>query len=978
MVRSGLIRRLRRPARLLAAGTALALVFVTGFGSILGPGPGLFRPGTALAADAFTFVTVTDPHVGSSAGNANLPKVVEQVLSNNPRPAFIINGGDVTEFGLPHHYDLYQQIVRPWRDAGLAIYHVPGNHDARWSDAGKMGFTARFGPPYSSFNQGGIHFVLLDTSINAETHGHLEKAMLDWLAADLKQAGTSTPVMVFSHHPIGYTPSRFLDNDQDFLDIVKPYNVVALFSGHGHTNLQWNVNGIPAFMTAAAMDAGFKVIQVEGDQAKVYNQVAGAEPELTATIPLTKPSLRHLLHITGPVSGTTVNGPAVQTLPFQYQLSGFTDQAPVKAQYRLDVGSWQDLPVPVAYGPDGTYNGAGSIDLKGLPPGIHDLYVQAYDPAGNRHVDRVQLRLDGYLRPAGSDGSTGGGASDGPLFDNVPMLRWRFAASGGIQGQPVTDGSLVYFGSTDGRLYAVRADKGTQAWVFSTGGAIVSGPALANGRLYFGSANGRVYAVDAATGRLVWSRATQGSVVAAPLVVGDSVYIGSTDHNLYALRASDGGERWHFTAGDSIRTRPAYGRGMVYVGAWDRNLYALDAATGQVRWTQTLGRDIYYSPSNGSPAYGFGRLFVTTPQDSKTGSIGLRALNPDDGAALWESNLGTSFSSPQLRAGSLVVGTSDGSALTLDPLTGQIQGKAASGWSTYDSSPVDFGQGGDVVYGTLGGRLVGANPTTGKLLWTYALGDNFIFGTPTVAATPASASGGAGGTLTAYAGSLDGFLYAVAARPSPTLPQPSFRDTAQNWARTDIQAIAAANMANGLPDGRFGVDLPLLKGELAAMVARYLALTQPSANFSSRINDLNGHWAKPYIEALEERGLLAGLVDESQGQMVNIDPTSLPPEQAAQAGAGQIMVAPFHPQDPITRGEAAQLIAAALRLSAPSPGFQSKLTDLGSYAGRSAVQALEEKGLVTGYVSAGRMIYNPSGSLTRAQGAALVARMLRY
>ncbi|MGE5590127.1 MAG: PQQ-binding-like beta-propeller repeat protein [Bacillota bacterium] len=976
-----MLQRLRRPARLLAAGTALALLFVMGFGSILAPGPGLFRPRTALAADDFTFVTITDPHAGSSAGNTNMPKVVDQVLANNPRPAFIINGGDVTEFGLPHHYDLYQQMIKPWRDANIPVYHVPGNHDARWSDAGKMGFTARFGQPYSSFDQGGIHFVLLDTSISAETHGHLEKAMLDWLAADLKKVGTSTPVMVFSHHPIGYTPSRFLDNDQDFLDIVQPYNVVALFSGHGHTNLQWSVNGIPAFMTAAVMDAGFKVIQVEGGEARIYNQVAGAQPELAATIPLTRPTQRQLLRITSPVTGTTVKGPATQTLSFKYQLTGFVEQAPDKAQYRLDAGSWQNLDVPVAYGAEGTYNGTGSIDLKGLPPGIHDLYVQAYDPAGKRYVDHVEIRLDGYLRPAGSDGAAGGtngAVSDGPLFDSVPTLRWRFATGGGIQGQPATDGSLVYVGSSDGRLYAVRADKGTQAWVFSTGGAIISGPTLANGRLYFGSANGRVYALDAANGRLVWSRATQGSVVGAPLVVGDTVYIGSTDHNLYALKASDGSERWHFTAGDAIRVKPAYGRGLVYVGAWDRNLYALDAVTGRVRWTQALGRDIYYSPSNGSPIYGFGRLFVTTPQDAKTGSIGLRALNPDDGTALWTSSLGTSFSSPQLRAGSLLVGTSDGSALTLDPLTGQIQGKASSGWSTYDSSPVDFGQGGDVVVGSLSGRLVSENPTTGQVLWTYALGDNFIFGTPTAAPTPSTAGSGFAGTYTAYVGSMDGYLYAVAARPSPALPQPSFSDTATNWARTDIQAIAAANMVNGLPDGRFGVDLPLLKGELAAMVARYLALTQPSVNFSSRISDLNGHWSKPYVEALEEKGLLAGLVDEAEGQLVNIDPTSLPPDQAGQPGAGQILVSPFHPQDPITRGEAAQLIAAALRLSAPSAGFHSNLTDLGSYAGRSAVQALEEKGLVTGYVEGGRMIYNPSGSLTRAQGAALVARMLRY
>ncbi|MHB9143955.1 MAG: outer membrane protein assembly factor BamB family protein [Symbiobacteriia bacterium] len=951
--------RFSRLRRILALSLTLALLAMAGAVPMAGTSAGtggpfgllsFLAPRPALAAGAtFTFAHITDAHMGSSQGLANLPKVVQQLLAEPNRPAFVIDSGDLTEFGMAWQYDAYQQATKPLREVGVPVYATPGNHDARWSDAGKLDFRGRFGQPYSSFNEGGVHFVLLDSSVNAETHGHLDKGLLDWLAKDLAAVGTAMPVMVFSHHPIGYTASRFMDNDQDFLDIVRPYNIAALFSGHGHLNLQWNVNGIPAFMTAAAMDAGFKLIEVGGSVAKVYNQVAGGDPQLIATLSLTPPAQRPSVRITTPAAGAVVDSPNTQKLTVQYQLGGFPATVPapadppntVKVQTRLDVGGWQDY--------------TGGIDLTGLPPGFHDLYVQAIDAAGNRAVDRVQIRLTRYLRPAQA-------SAGAPTFSSVPAFRWRFQTGGGIQGQPAVDGSRVYVGSTDGTMYAVDSQYGQPVWSFQTGGAIVSGPTLDSGRLFFGSADGRVYALDAATGHVLWSHPTGGAVVAQPLVHGGLVYVGSADHNLYALSALDGAEFWHVTVGDTIRTRPVYGRGAVYVGAWDKKVYAIDASTGTLRWSRAIARDIYYSPANGAPAYGFGRLFLTTPGDSHAGNVGLWALDPYDGSTLWQSTETTGFSSPSLRAGSLVAGTTDGAALLFDPITGAPQGKAEAGWSNYDSSPVDFGTGGDVVYGSLGGRLIAANPNTGKVLWSYALGDNLIFSTPAVQ----------GGSI--YIGSMDGSLYAVAATPSAPLPVITFRDLLGHWSRTDVESLAATHMVNGLPDGTFGVELPLRRSELAALVARYLGLSQPSADFKSQFTDLTGNWSAPYVQALEEKGLLtnfasvtaAGSAGEAQAGADGTTGT------AAQAGLA------FRPQDPVSRGDAAVLIATALHLTTPSPNFRSKLTDLAGYPYLTFVQALEEQGLVTGYSAGGRIIYNPKGSLTRAQGAALVARMLRY
>ena len=54
------------------------------------------------------------------------------------------------------------------------------------------------------------------------------------------------------------------------------------------------------------------------------------------------------------------------------------------------------------------------------------------------------------------------------------------------------------------------------AWTFKTGGAIWSSPAVAGGTLYFGSTDGNIYALTASSGKTVWQFKTGGRVMGAP------------------------------------------------------------------------------------------------------------------------------------------------------------------------------------------------------------------------------------------------------------------------------------------------------------------------------------------------------------------------------------------------------------------------------------------------------------------------------
>src|SRR5690606_6231581 len=69
------------------------------------------RPQTT-AAEApidFRFVHLTDTHLGSSAGNRALERLINDIKALSPAPAFIVNGGDLTEFGSEEQYAFYEQ-----------------------------------------------------------------------------------------------------------------------------------------------------------------------------------------------------------------------------------------------------------------------------------------------------------------------------------------------------------------------------------------------------------------------------------------------------------------------------------------------------------------------------------------------------------------------------------------------------------------------------------------------------------------------------------------------------------------------------------------------------------------------------------------------------------------------------------------------------------------------------------------------------
>ena len=62
-------------------------------------------------------------------------------------------------------------------------------------------------------------------------------------------------------------------------------------------------------------------------------------------------------------------------------------------------------------------------------------------------------------------------------------MLWQVRTAGKVESSPVAVDGLVYFGSHDGRLFAVRAATGSVRWAYRTGGRINASPSVFGGRV---------------------------------------------------------------------------------------------------------------------------------------------------------------------------------------------------------------------------------------------------------------------------------------------------------------------------------------------------------------------------------------------------------------------------------------------------------------------------------------------------------------
>lgn len=643
--------------------------------------------------ERFSFVHITDCHI-TSGGRflRNLASITSEVRSMTPPPAFVLATGDQTEMGFTEEYEEYNRLVS---QLPVPVYNVMGNHEAKWSNWGKAGARQFWHQqPFYSFDFGTVHFVALDSSMWIEHHGFLGESQREWLEKDLKQHGTTQPVVFFSHHA-----QEFLGDEPQLLKLLAPYNVRLALVGHGHQFVSWIRNDIHFEMTHGAMNGqgGYRIVEVTPEAIRSYRKLVGNPRELEEEIALRRSPAP--FRLVAPPEKTTITS-SVEIL---------VEPAPAQA------------PQPLASLEFHMGKTTGSLTRD-----EHGLY-RAQLPAG--FVDgwhELSVRLAGGKNTQWNEGvlvHTGEGKREA----------WRFQSSGAIQGPVCIKDGRLYFGTWGGNVYGLKALTGQQLWSQNVDGDVIGEVAADAKRVYVGTTDGKLVALDAATGARQWDFATSGPIQGSVCVHEDTVLFGSGDCSFYAVSAENGRLRWKFTTTRMVQARPLCIKDTVYFGCWDQHFYALNVRDGSLRWKTPIGQLIYFSPANSNPATDGSRILVAaTPWHP--GDPDLFCLDSASGAILWKRrNPGEkshcAFNTPYVAGERFYIASLPGEVFCMNVADGKELWRTSTGQEAYDNSPVFAG--GMLFQGGLSGDVSALNAQTGRELWRYSTGENYLFASAT-------------------------------------------------------------------------------------------------------------------------------------------------------------------------------------------------------------------------------------------------------
>ncbi len=401
------------------------------------------------------------------------------------------------------------------------------------------------------------------------------------------------------------------------------------------------------------------------------------------------------------------------------------------------------------------------------------------------------------------------GYSAGSEIDitNVEMLEeaWRFGTGDWVTGTPLVADGVVYIGSWDGMMYALREMDGSVVWSFDAGTVAVDRcattygiddtAALSGGRLFFGNGMAQLTALKATTGELIWRSqlADPGQgyhIWASPLVFDGKIYVGLASHcvnpcvtgQLICVDANDGQVLWRFGAapegslGGAVWSSAAVdsGRRMIYVGTGNyctgtdlhsSAIVGLNADTGALIWRfkRIPQGDLNNLDFGASPVLFdiSGQPMLALP--SKDGHC--YALNRATGELIWDTvvtdgnSVGGSIASPAAAFGKIFFGATvqrtTGKVVALDQRDGSIV------WETPLSDPVLGAAavaGSVVFFGGADKSLHAFDTSTGAQLWSAQR--NSMLGGVSIS------------RASVFVGSLDHNIYAFAL-PSTSPPPAS-------------------------------------------------------------------------------------------------------------------------------------------------------------------------------------------------------------
>jgi len=131
---------------------------------------------------------------------AYLADAVAHLNAQDPAPDVVLATGDMVDAGTAEEYGLLGEILAPLK---APVFLIPGNHDARGAMAAgfpRHRYLPRDGLLNYAIEDFPVRLVALDTLVEGESGGTLERAHFAWLDRTLGDR-PGAPTIVFMHHP---------------------------------------------------------------------------------------------------------------------------------------------------------------------------------------------------------------------------------------------------------------------------------------------------------------------------------------------------------------------------------------------------------------------------------------------------------------------------------------------------------------------------------------------------------------------------------------------------------------------------------------------------------------------------------------------------------------------------------------------------------------------------------------------------------
>ncbi len=133
--------------------------------------------------------------------------------------------------------NVFDPLAETMTGTGIPWRYVPGNHDhnhdAPDANATDDSFVRAMGPAYYSFNQGRVHFIILDDirqEIGREDyHGGLGERQLAFVKNDLAHVDRGQLVVLLMHIPV-----MGIDEARELYALLNPFPHTFSISGHTH------------------------------------------------------------------------------------------------------------------------------------------------------------------------------------------------------------------------------------------------------------------------------------------------------------------------------------------------------------------------------------------------------------------------------------------------------------------------------------------------------------------------------------------------------------------------------------------------------------------------------------------------------------------------------------------------------------------------------------------------------------------------